>query len=407
MEPTSVVLVGKLAIVFAALLLSLRAGLKLTKSMLITIVATIVLYAIPLKDTIKIWYKASTSFNTISLVLILYLITLLQRILQNRKQLSQVHTNLDSLFNSRRITATVAPIFIGLLPSAAAMLICGEIVRDTVGDALDQEEQAFITSYFRHIPESFLPTYAAVILMSELSGVSIGTFVLGMLPLEVLLYILGYWAYIRRIPKDTGLPPSENRGRVAVELLKNLWSIIAIIVLVIGFKWSVLSATLAVIIVCLPVYRYKPREILPLLKDAVEAPMLVNTYLIMVFKDFIMHSGAMDALPDFFSHLPVPTYLVFALIFFFGTVVAGAQAIIAICAVMAFAAIPGGGMPLMVLLMSFAYAAMQISPTHICLFIAADDFDVPMMALVRKTMPIIIVFCLLTVPYYWLLTAFF
>lgn len=407
MEPTSVVLVGKLAIVFAALLLSLRAGLKLTKSMLITIVATIILYAIPLKDTIKIWYKASTSFNTISLVLILYLITLLQRILQNRKQLSQVHTNLDSLFNSRRITATVAPIFIGLLPSAAAMLICGEIVRDTVGDALDQEEQAFITSYFRHIPESFLPTYAAVILMSELSGVSIGTFVLGMLPLEVLLYILGYWAYIRKIPKDTGLPPSDNRGRVAVELLKNLWSIIAIIVLVIGFKWSVLSATLAVIIVCLPVYRYRPRDILPLLKDAIEAPMLVNTYLIMVFKDFIMHSGAMDALPDFFSHLPVPTYLVFALIFFFGTVVAGAQAIIAICAVMAFAAIPGGGMPLMVLLMSFAYAAMQISPTHICLFIAADDFDVPMMALVRKTMPIIIVFCLLTVPYYWLLTAFF
>ena len=63
--------------------------------MLITIVATIVLYAIPLKDTIKIWYKASTSFNTISLVLILYLITLLQRILQHRKQLSQVHTNLD------------------------------------------------------------------------------------------------------------------------------------------------------------------------------------------------------------------------------------------------------------------------------------------------------------------------
>ena len=195
------------------------------------------------------------------------------------------------------------------------MLICGEIVRDTVGDALDQEEQAFITSYFRPF-RSFLPTYAAVILMSELSGVSIGTFVLGMLPLEVLLYILGYWAYIRRIPKDTGLPPSENRGHVAVELLKNLWSIIAIIVLVIGFKWSVLSATLAVIIVCLPVYRYKPREILPLLKDAVEAPMLVNTYLIMVFKDFIMHSGPWMRCPTSFAS-PVPTYLVFALIFFF------------------------------------------------------------------------------------------
>lgn len=407
MDPLSVTLVGKLVIVFAALLISLRAGLKLTKSLLIAIATTIVLYAIPLKSALHIWYGASTSLGTGSIVLILYLITLLQRILQNRDQLKQVHKNLDILFNSRRITATVAPIFIGLLPSAAAMLICGEIVRDTVGDSLDVEEQAFITSYFRHIPESFLPTYAAVIMMSELTGVPIGAFVLGMLPLEVLLYVLGYWAFIRKIPKETGLPPSGNRGRQAIELLKNLWSIIAIIILVIGFHSSVLSSTLVVILVCLPVYRYSFKEILHLMKTAFEAPMLINTYLIMVFKDYILHSGSMEALPDFFSHLPVPTYFVFALIFFFGTVVAGAQAIIAICAVMAFAAIPGGGMPLMVLLMSFAYAAMQISPTHICLFIAADDFGVPMMAIVRKTIPVIAIFCALTIPYYWLLATLF
>ena len=406
MDTLTILQVAKLTAVFLALLLSLRAGLKLTKSMLVTIAVTILLYSIPPLDAVNIWMGATASFNTISLVLILYLITFLQRMLEDRAQLRLAQQNLNGLFNNRRINATVAPIFIGLLPSAAAAIICGQIVNDTVGDDLNAEEKAFVTSYFRHIPESFLPTYAAIIMMCELSGVRPGSFVLGMLPLEVLLFALGYWFYIRRIPKHTGLAASESKPKEALGLLIHLWSLIAIIVLIIAFDWTVLASVLLVTALCLPVYRYTPRSAAPLLRSAFEPPMLLNTYLIMVFKDFIMHTGAIEALPDFFTNLPVPTFLVFALIFFFGTVAAGSQAIIAICTVMAFAAIPGGGMPLMVLLMSFAYAAMQVSPTHICLFIIADYFDVPMMSLARRAIPIITIFCLLTIPYYVLLTRF-
>ncbi len=403
MDTATVMQVLKLTAVFAALLLSLRAGLKLTKSMLVTIGATILIYFISPKEVLEIWLKATTSFSTISLVLILYLITFLQRMLEDRAQLRLAQQNLNGLFNNRRLNVTLAPIFIGLLPSAAAAIICGQIVKDTVGDDLNSEEQAFVTSYFRHIPESFLPTYAAIIMMCELSGVRPGSFVLGMLPLEILLFALGYWFYIRKIPKETGLPPSGNKPMEAVGLFVHLWSILSIIVLIIAFDWTVLAAVAAVTFLCIPVYKYTPRTAVPLLRSAFEPPMLLNTYLIMVFKDFIMHTGAVEALPDFFTNLPVPTFLVFALIFFFGTVVAGAQAIIAICTLMAFAAIPGSGMPLMVLLMSFAYAAMQISPTHICLFIIADYFDVPMMSLVRRAIPIIAIFCIITIPYYLIL----
>ncbi len=398
--------VAKLTAVFVALILSLRAGLKLTKSMLVTIAVTILIYSIPPLRVMTLWVGATTSFTTLSLVLILYLITFLQRMLEDRAQLRLAQQNLNGLFNNRRINVTLAPIFIGLLPSAAAAIICGQIVKDTVGEDLSIEEQAFVTSYFRHIPESFLPTYAAIIMMCELSGVRPGDFVLGMMPLEVLLFALGYWFYIRRIPKHTGLAPSDNKPKELLQLFLHLWTLVAIIVLIIAFEWTVLMAVLLVTALCLPVYRYTPKTVAPLLRSAFEPPMLLNTYLIMVFKDFILYTGAVEALPDFFSKLPVPTFLVFALIFFFGTVVAGSQAIIAICTVMAFAAIPGGGMPLMVLLMSFAYAAMQVSPTHICLFIIADYFDVPMMTLVRRAIPIIAIFCLFTIPYYLLLTRF-
>lgn len=59
---------------------------------------------------------------------------------------------------------------------------------------------------------------------------------------------------------------------------------------------------------------------------------------------------------------------------------------------MAMAAMPEGGVPLLVLLMSSAYAAMQISPTHVCLFIAAECFKVNMGGLVKRNIPMILLF---------------
>ena len=72
---------------------------------------------------------------------------------------------------------------------------------------------------------------------------------------------------------------------------------------------------------------------------------------------------------------------------------------------LAFATVPGAGVPLLVYLMATGYAAMQISPTHMCLAIVTEYFGVSMGALVRKTLPVIAVFCLMLTGYYLLLCA--
>lgn len=54
---------------------------------------------------------------------------------------------------------------------------------------------------------------------------------------------------------------------------------------------------------------------------------------------------------SFSAGLPVPLPLVFALIFFFGTIISGSNAIISLCLPMAMAAVPDGGVALLVLLM--------------------------------------------------------
>lgn len=76
------------------------------------------------------------------------------------------------------MVCVIAPVIIGFLPSAGAVNICGAIVDKATGKDLDVEEKTFVTSYYRHISESFSPTYNAILLALSITAVSTGQFVL-------------------------------------------------------------------------------------------------------------------------------------------------------------------------------------------------------------------------------------
>lgn len=57
----------------------------------------------------------------------------------------------------------------------------------------------------------------------------------------------------------------------------------------------------------------------------------------------------------------------------------------------------------MVLLMCTVHASMQLSPTHVCLPVAAEDFQVTLGQLIRKTAPLSLFFLALMLLYYHLL----
>ncbi len=233
-----------------------------------------------------------------------------------------------------------------------------------------------VTSFYRHIPESFLPTYSSILIALAVSGVGAGEFVLAMLPLVAALFFIGHMFYLRKVPRSTGQKTEEGRKKAAVMLFKSLWSIILIVVLIIAFDIPVYVATPMAAVLNIFVDHLKPWEIKPMFRTAFEPIIIFNTILIMMFKDIITYTGVIHELPVFFGGLPIPLPMVFALIFFFGTIISGSNAIIPLCMPMAMAAMPDAGVPLLVLLMSSAYAAMQVSPTHVCLFIAAECFKV-------------------------------
>ena len=397
----------KLALIFAAIIILLKCKILLSGSIGIGAVLTVALYGIPALDALLIAGKSMISEATIMVILNCYLITFLQRMMELRGHLDLAQRSLSRLFNSRRVNASIAPVFIGLLPSPGAIFIAGSMVDDACEDSISKEDKTFVASYFRHIPESFLPTYSSIILACQLTGVKMGSFVLGMIPMVVCLMLLGYLFYLRKVPKETGEAASTDKLADLQSLCRSLWTIAVIILLIVVFNVPVFIATVGVILVYFFTSRFTWQEIKPFFLSALESRIVINTFVVMIFKDILTHTNVITKLPNLFALLPIPSFLVFGIIFFIGSVVAGSTAIITLCLPLAFASVPGAGVPLMVFLMSCTYTAMQISPTHLCLTLACEHFKTDFGALVKRTLPVIGIFYVILTGYYLLLNLFF
>lgn len=393
-----------LAAIFAIIVILLAIKRPLYQAMLGGLLATALLYRLSPMTMLTQTGKVFTDWNSFQVLVSLYLITYLQRMLESRQMIKQAQQDLNGIFHNRRVNAGGAPVFIGLLPSAAAMILCADIVKDSTDGYLKPKEQAFVTSWMRHIPESILPTYSGVLIMTSISQVSLPKFMLGMIVPTLVLAAIGYFPYLRRLPRDPGTPESNNRREDILRLLLHLWPLLLIIGLILIFNISVVPASLISMAAMALICRFKLKELGRFLISAFEVKLILNTFLVLVLKEFIGCTGVLERMPEILSVLPVPMYMVFALLFFLGGIISGASGIIALGTPLAFAAMDGG-MPLMVLLMCMSHAASQVSPVHVCLVVAADYYGVSMGELIRKSIVPSLLFALLMLGYYQILLA--
>ncbi|WP_422487145.1 DUF401 family protein [Gudongella sp. DL1XJH-153] len=393
----------KLIAVFAVIVVVMRMNKPLYISVTVGSISTVLLYGISFSDLIQALRIGIIGGDTIMLVLAFYSITFLQRMLEKRGHLIQAEKALTNIFNSRRINAMIAPFIIGLLPSAGAVLIASPIVDTAAGSDLTQEEKTFVTSFYRHISEAFLPTYASIILAVNLSGLEMTSFILGMLPMIVVLFLLGYIFYVRKIPKVEESLEGIIKTHEIKRLFEALWTIMLSITIILVLGTPVHLSVIPVIILSYFINRFRYKEVRSMFYTAFETKLILTTVVIMVFKELLTATGVIERLPDYFSAMAVPPVVIFGLIFFFGTLVAGSKAMIALALPIAFATIPGGGISLLVFLMSINYIAMQISPTHICLAIITEEHGTSFISLVKKTMPVLVSFVVIASAYSYLL----
>lgn len=400
-----------LFIIFVVIVFVIRLKKPLYLAMIAGILTTVLLFRVNPTDAGRVLVEQTLAWETLEMLLSFYLIILIQLMLEKRGRLIMARNAFDRLMRNPRVNTMVSPAIMGLLPSAAVMTVCSEMVDNSCGEYMDNKTKTFVASYYRHIPEMFLPTFPVVLLALTLSNQNAGVFILAMIPMVLVACLIVYIIYLRKLPKtpnnqNGAMDKSVDKKAEIIALVKNLWTLIAVLLIIVVFDLSVCVAAPIVIVVNYFVDHFKVEELPNLLIKSAEPVLLGNMYLIMLFKGIVAFTGVLGELPAFFAQFPIPLMVSFAIIFFIGTVISGSQAIIALCLPMALAAFPNGGLPLLVMLMSVVWAAMQISPTHVCAFVAAEYYHTTINDVMAKGIVSVVVFSVLAYGYSMLLALF-
>lgn len=394
----------KLALVFLVIITCVLLKRSIGEAMGMAILCVIITYGIPVKQAAVLMGTSVYEKETLLLIGNFLLVTFIQRIMEKRGLLERAELALERLSGNRRLVCMVAPVVIGFLPAAGAVNICGKIVDDTVGDDLTVEEKTFVASYYRHISESFSPTYSGILLALTITGVSAGAFVAGMVPLVIILLILGNVFYLRKFDKKyKGVRKGYSKAEEWKQLWHCFWPLVISVLVVVIFNLSVIMVLPIVILVAIIIYRLTGKEIIEYAKSSVEIRVIINTVLLMMFRNVLMYTGVIERLPSFFEGSFFPEFAVYGIIMLIGTFMAGANAMTVLILPLAFSRVADAGVSMLIFLMSISYAVMQIAPSHICLTIATEYFKVSWLDLVKKTLPVIGIFLAVIVIYYMFL----
>lgn len=396
----------KVVAAFAVILVLLNKKFSLYTGMLAGTAVLVALFRIPLPEFLTIAWKSVTSWSTLQVVIAFYVIAILQFCLKERQHLAHAQRAMNGLFRDNRINAALASVFIGMLPAAPAVKLCGDIIDDMSGEHLTAPEKAAVSGFYRHIPEGVLPTYTQILIACSLSGVAVSSFVVTIFPMSVVLFFIGFLIYLRKVPLPKDQPRSNSRKDNVKVLFRSLWTIFAAIVIIIVFDLPAWLTVSGIVVLNFFVDKFSPADIVTALTKSLPLKMTLGSFAVFIFKDVLMATGVVELLPGYFAKLPIPSFMTMALLFFIGTLVASSNAITSAFIPLAFSTIPNANVSLLVLLMGYSYAASQISPVHICVSIAAEHFNVSLGEFIRKMLPMVTTYAVILLGYYLLLSSF-
>lgn len=396
----------KVLIIFVVILALLNKRLPLYLAMIFGSLLMIVMFRLPLATAGQTALHTLTGWDVWSVNLAMYVISVLVYELDLRHRFEDAQRAMNGLMRDPRLKTSLACMFIGLMQGPATVTICGGMVDTMAGDHLKNDEKAAVATYLRHISEAMVPTFTGVIVACSISGISISSFFVWMLPMALLTLLAIYLVYLRRVPRTVGETGRSKKECVRL-LLRSLWSLLLAIAVIIVFSlptWAVVAVVAAVNAL---VEKFSAQEVRDAVVKGFGLKSLLGITMTYVFKDLLVLSGVIDVLPTYFEHLPIPAFLVLVILYAFGTLVAGSSAAAAAFIPLAYTMIPDGGAFLLALLMNVSFASSQLSPTHICTAIISDYFGVTFFATVKKLLPLFLLTVLIACGYYMLLTAVF
>ena len=235
----------KVLIIFVVILALLNKSLPLYLAMIFGSLLMIVMFRLPLATAGQTALHTLTGWDVWSVNLAMYVISVLVYELDLRHRFEDAQRAMNGLMRDPRRSTSLACM---LMQGPATVTICGGMVDMMAGDHLKNDEKAAVATYLRHIPEAMVPTFTGVIVACSISGISISSFFVWMLPMALLTLLAIYLVYLRRVPRTVGETGRSKKECVRL-LLRSLWSLLLAIAVIIVFSlptWAVVAVVAAV-----------------------------------------------------------------------------------------------------------------------------------------------------------------
>lgn len=374
----------KISLVFILILLLLRKKLNIGLVMLVAASVLSLLYRMSFPSILGTLKSAILNDVTIKLILALSFIRIFEMILREHAVLTRMTAAVKAIFKNRKIVIISMPLLIGLMPSIGGAYFSAPMVAETTGDTnMSPEEKGFINYWYRHPWEFILPLYPGILLASAIAKVELYNLITANAVYAALVMITGFIFSMHGI-----------KGMVKTEEMlkkKDLWSfapIATVLLLVVFFHIELHYALLAVVVALLFFYRYNLKSTLTAIKYGFSFDVIILILGIIIFKETMDHSGAVNNLSQFFIQEGIPVLPVLFLLPFITGLLTGVTV-----------GFVGATFPLIISLtdnislvaLSFAFASgyvgVLLSPVHVCLLLTREYFKADFLGMYKLIMP--------------------
>ena len=328
--------------------------------------------------------------ETLRLVGIVYLLTLMGVLMSELGWLSRTVSALNVLIPDRRIGAVLPASLIGLLPMPGGAMLSAPLVEEGSRKLdISVERLTYLNFWFRHLWEYVWPLYPGLILSAALLDLEVVTLIKPMWPLSIVAIAAGFFFGLRDLSGKTGEDKSRRFGKALGEFFLTTWYVWAVVIFVLGFGLDILPVVAIAALVTALILRRPDRERIRLFGKAFSWRVLSLVAGVMVFNGMLESSGSLDALATELAAVPT-VILLFVVPFAIGLITGINSAYV------------GLGFPLLVpfffeggafdpVHFAFAFAAgfagVLTSPVHLCLLLTKQYFGAEWGGIYRRLIP--------------------
>lgn len=349
-----------------------------------------------------------TDYGTLSLMAMLYLVFLLNNILNAAGAMKSGVESLEKMVGDNRLTLISVPMLIGLVPSPSGAVLSAPFV-DILGDKsnISRERRLLINYWFRHVSEYINPIYPGVILATGLVGMAFRDFFLANLPVMAAYFVLGVVFFILPV-KGVRFKRHIRAGGVIV-FLRGVAPILAAVSIPMVVEVELHTALAVAVALGWVLHGKRVKSFSEVARKSVKVDLLVIVFLVMFFKFILEQSHTAEKILYALEALGVPEVAILVAV----PMIMGALTGLTIGYVgLSFPILAplfgaAGQVSMWAVMTAFVsgYIGILISPMHLCFSVTQKYFKADLKKTYRKLVTPLVATMLFTLLYAGLLQA--